>query len=400
MFPGSVFMRAVPAYLQLGFATAAFGSFVCAMSAARNLSTLYALRFLVGVGQAFVQISGLYLTLWYTRREVAFRGAIIFSSATLAGAFSGLIAYAVGDTLTVGNSGRAPWQWLFLIEGVIAIAFGLVAAALLPRYPDRLQHTKHWLFSQAEIQLVLERTAAWNTKGAKTSWRQVWTTLTDPKSYSFALLNSATGLTLSTTGVFLPTFIKQLGYSDVNAQLFSVIPYAFAFAAMLTISYISDKLNLKGPFMVCGFAMSATGYIVLLTDHTALAGMVAACLIISGTYTSIVLGVAWLGINNAGFTKRASTWALAEVFAQAFAIMGIQLYGKGSPRFITGHSTVLAFQVLAIIVAVAMMIAFRHLNRKRDRILEEYAARGEAHPHLERTLEEECDFHVNFRYTL
>ncbi|KAK4497119.1 hypothetical protein PRZ48_011569 [Zasmidium cellare] len=418
LFPGSIFMQTIPAYLQIGVVTVAFGCFVAGMSSAKNLATLYALRFLVGVAQAFVQITGLYLSLWYTRREVAVRAGIVFSSATIAGAFSGLIAYAVGDTLSLKNSGREPWQWLFLIEGVIAVGFGLLVAALLPRYPDRLLKGKHWLFGKEEIQLVVERTAgkvlpipqniiqaelfvlAWNTPNARTAPRQILAMFRDPKSYAFALMNSATGLTLSTTGVFLPTFIKQLGYSAVNAQLFSVIPYACAFVAVLVVSYISDRLNVKGPFIAAGFAMCAVGYVVLLTEYSAAAGMVATCLITSGTYPCIVLGVAWLGINNAGFTKRAATWALSEVFAQAFAIMGIQLYGKGAPRFLTGHSTVLAFQCLAVVVALAAMAAFKYLNKKRDRALGEYAARGEAHPHVDRTLEDECDWHVNFRYTL
>ena len=34
----------------------------------------------------------LYITLWYPKRECGFRGAVFFSAATVAGAFSGLLA--------------------------------------------------------------------------------------------------------------------------------------------------------------------------------------------------------------------------------------------------------------------------------------------------------------------
>lgn len=243
------------------------------------------------------------------------------------------------------------------------------------------------------------RYLAWNTEGAKTEWRQLWACLKDPKSYGFAILNGVTGLCLSSLGVFLPTFIRDFGFSSVDAQLFSVIPYACAFVALLVLCYASDRLNIKGPFIFFGFAMSAIGYIMLLTVKPTSVKIVATCFIAGGMYPSTVLMVAWLAINTGGFTKRASVWALAEVFSQCFSIMGANIYVNG-PKYVKGHSVVLALLVLAMIVVVVLMVTFQYLNKARDRVLAEYAARDEVHPHANRSLEQEHDFHINFRYTL
>jgi MFS family permease len=87
--------------------------------------------------------------------------AVFFSCATLSGSFGGLIAFGIDSRLSFEKTGRAPWSWLFLIEGVIAIFIGIIAFFLLPRVPDDLQRRgkKHWLFTKEEIDLATTRFA-------------------------------------------------------------------------------------------------------------------------------------------------------------------------------------------------------------------------------------------------
>lgn len=168
---------------------------------------------------------------------------------------------------------------------------------------------------------------------------------------------------------------------------------------LLILCYISDRLNIKGPFILFGFAISTIGYIMLLTVQPTAAKIVATCFIASGMYPATVLMVAWLAINTGGFTKRASVWALAEVFSQCFSIMGANIYVDG-PKYVKGHSVVLGFLVLAMLVVITLMIVYHQLNKKRDQILEDFAQRNEIHPGISKTLEDVHDFHINFRYTL
>lgn len=82
--------------------------------------------------------------------------AAYYSAATLSGAFSGLIAYGVEINLD-GVSGRRNWQWLFIVEGALAVGVGIIFWLLLPPFPDQIKSTKHWLFSTEEIVLAKER---------------------------------------------------------------------------------------------------------------------------------------------------------------------------------------------------------------------------------------------------
>lgn len=57
----------------------------------------------------------LYISMWYPRHECQYRIALFFGAATMAGAFSGLLAYGIG--FMDGVRGYAGWRWIFILEG-------------------------------------------------------------------------------------------------------------------------------------------------------------------------------------------------------------------------------------------------------------------------------------------
>ncbi len=78
----------------------------------------------------------------------------------IAGATSGLIAYAVGKNLN-GVQGFRSWQWLFIIEGVITIGFSLLIITFLPGLPDTVAAKGHFLFKhEGERRIISQRTRA------------------------------------------------------------------------------------------------------------------------------------------------------------------------------------------------------------------------------------------------
>lgn len=56
-----------------------------------------------------------YLTLFYTKKEIALRISFLFISSALAGACGGLLAYGIG--FLDGVRGYSGWRWIFIIEG-------------------------------------------------------------------------------------------------------------------------------------------------------------------------------------------------------------------------------------------------------------------------------------------
>ena len=74
-------------------------------------STIHSARIFLGLTEAglFPGVT-YYISLWYKRDEQARRVAIFFSAATVAGAFGGLLAFAIENM--EGIAGLHGWAWI------------------------------------------------------------------------------------------------------------------------------------------------------------------------------------------------------------------------------------------------------------------------------------------------
>jgi hypothetical protein len=69
-----------------------------------------------------------------------------------------------------GVSGRSGWSWIFILEGLVTVVFGLVSYFLLPRNVD-----KAWFFNAEEKRYVSARLREDNTQKDEDhfTWREV-----------------------------------------------------------------------------------------------------------------------------------------------------------------------------------------------------------------------------------
>lgn len=398
IIPANLSIRFFKAHRQIGGCVIIFATLSCCMAAAKNAAAVLALRILFGFASTFLQALTLYTSLWYKRNELAIRSGAFYSAATIAGGFSGLIAYAIQKNLD-GALGHEAWQWLFIIQGCAGIFVGICAWLLLPPPPDQIENMKHWAFTKAELEVAIKRLKTYNKAGAGFDKRQMLAAFKDPKVYLCSFMNAGVSLGLASISAFLPSFIEQFDLSPTRTQLFSIIPYACAFVTLLAINTASDRTNVKGPFLMLCFALSIIGYIVLMAVTSVKVKIFGTCLITMGVFPCVTLLGAWTSINVGGFTKRAMTWGTAEVVGQCFAILASHIY-TDPPRYIKGHAICLSFQALGFLSALAMWIYMRYLNDKKQREAAEHQETGTVHPLSHQSLEEVYDQHPDFRYIL
>lgn len=113
----------------------AWGTVMTLMGLVNSYHGLLIARVFLGLAEAglFPGVA-YYLTSWYCREELAFRQGLFFSAASVAGAFSGLLAYAIAKM--DGVAGRAGWQWIFILEGILTVVVAFAAFFLLYDFPD------------------------------------------------------------------------------------------------------------------------------------------------------------------------------------------------------------------------------------------------------------------------
>jgi hypothetical protein len=109
---------------------------------------------------------------------------------------------------------------------------------------------------------------------------------------------------------FTPTIIRNLGFSAAAAQLLSIPPYVCGCILTIVVGIYSDKMNLRGPFIVLGASVAMIGYIIAYVTSKPGPAYAAAIIAASGVYPTVAVFMAWAGGNAGGNMKRGVVLAL------------------------------------------------------------------------------------------
>uniref|UniRef100_L7IWX0 MFS transporter n=1 Tax=Pyricularia oryzae (strain P131) TaxID=1143193 RepID=L7IWX0_PYRO1 len=231
--------------LYLGLFTMLWGSVSALTSLVKSFGQIVACRFILGMVEApFFPGVLFYLSKWYTKSELNLRMSIFYSGSLISGAFGNLIAGGILSGL--GNShGLSPWQWLYIIEGVITVAVGFLLILVLPDFPDTWKGLSPELKQIANRRLAIEAAQAdVDEAGGMSQLKGFKLAMMDPCTYVLALsYMCATG----TAGFqnFFPTLTSTFVAGDdrVKALLLCAPPYLFITVGSLVHSVFSDRVG-------------------------------------------------------------------------------------------------------------------------------------------------------------
>jgi ACS family tartrate transporter-like MFS transporter len=237
-----------------------WGVISSAMMFVRGETAFYVLRFLLGVAEAgFFPGIVLYLTYWFPVAERARAVALFMTATAMAGVIGGPISGALLEM--DGLAGLDGWQWLFLLEGLPAVALAFVVLAFLTDRPEEA----HWLAADERAWLIArlaqERATVEQAHG-RTALRHA---LLDTRVWSLGLLYFALVLSIYAVSLWLPQIVASLAQmSDFEVGLVSALPYVVASVGMVVVGAHSDRTgerrwHIAAPALVgaVGFAASA-----------------------------------------------------------------------------------------------------------------------------------------------
>ena len=90
----------------------------------------------------------------------------------------------------------------------------------------------------------------------KLNWNDAKETLLSARLYVHYLTYLSISVGVASLSLFAPTIIAGLGYTDIQAQLFTVPPYAVAYVVTLGLAWLSDRLKCRGA-IACGSQIAA-----------------------------------------------------------------------------------------------------------------------------------------------
>jgi len=300
--PSNLILARVGARRWIGRIMVTWGLISVAMMYVEGKWSFYALRFALGVAEAgFLPGILYYLGHWFPKQERARAVSWFMIGIPLATVFGGPIA---GLLLGMdGIGGLRGWQWLFLLEGLPAVVFGVVTWLWLPDSPNDVR----WL-SSAEKARVLQRVEEERlaTVSRHAASGSLMFALTHPTVWLLCLVLFACqcgsyGLTL-----WIPQIVKGLsGQSDLLVGFVSAIPYIGATAAMLWVGASSDRSGER--FLH-----------VAIPSFIGAAGFAASAFLLSPVPGMIALTIAAMG----DLCTRGPFWALPSRFLSGSALAG------------------------------------------------------------------------------
>ncbi|KAF2475581.1 MFS general substrate transporter [Lindgomyces ingoldianus] len=375
------------------------------MGLVNSYGGLLAARFFLGVTESgFFPAATFLLTLWYRRYEVQRRMAVFYIAASLSGAFSGLLAYAIQKLNS--RAGLSGWQWIFLIEGLIPVFLSLFIWKLLPDSPETAR-----FLTQEERDFLVNRLAEETGTGHgrvtnqdKIQKHHILAGLSDWKVWAAVVIFWG-----NTVGVYgftatVPTVIQQLGYSAANAQLLTIPIYVFASIVTLIFAFWSDFRQARSPFIVAGYCIAACGFIAQLAiPHPKYPGLTYGFLfpVAAGLYCPFICLVCWIANNLAPSSKRAVGMALLISVGNMGGIMGSNIYiAREAPKYHTGFGVSLTMVCCAILMTFVLRWGYTRENNKRAKLLMENTEEEIKSRYTEQEMLDLGDRSPFFRYTL
>ncbi|KAH9474337.1 putative transporter C11D3.18C [Psilocybe cubensis] len=378
--------------------TVAWGIVMTLMGLVKNYPQLVGTRVCLGIAEAGL-FPGVvyYLTLWYPRHLLQFRISLFYGSASLAGAFSGLLAYGIG--FMSGTGGLLGWSWIFILEGLLTTIVGIIAFFVLVDFPSTatfltpeersfIIHTKRYDNSSVGEEEHFEMRHFW---AALCDW-QVWAHILAYMS----VVGPIYGITL-----FLPTIINSFGHTPAVSQLLTVPPYVFATTCVYTFAHFSDKVKMRSPFILLGLLFCLFGFSISISNASSGVKYFGTFFAVSGGYAAFPGIVAWLGNNLAGQYKRGIGLAIHIGVGNFSGAIAANIYrSRDAPRYLVGHGVELMFVGMGLIVVPSIVFTYTRINKNRDAAQQQALSGGDATKYSKQQLRELGDRAPDFRYTL
>jgi MFS transporter, ACS family, tartrate transporter len=233
--PGTIIVERWSARRWLTRIMISWGLVTMGMAFIRTPHQFYTARFLLGLAEAgFFPGIIVYLTHWFVYEDRAKAVAGFMAAIPL--------SYAVGSPISglllgLNWGGLRGWQWLFIVEGLPALLFGVVTWFYLADWP----HEAKWLPAE-ERKWVIDQLESERRAKKSVHAYTVWQALRHRDVLILTALHFVQNGSAYALAFWLPTMLKRLsGLSDFKVTLMVALPNLLGFAAMQVNGWHSDR---------------------------------------------------------------------------------------------------------------------------------------------------------------
>lgn len=354
--------------LYLPIAMMIWGVASACTAAVRNYSGLVTVRFILGFVESPYFPGVLFLlSSFYTRKELAFRTAMLYSGSQVSGAFSGVLAAAV--MRMDGTAGLRAWRWLFIIEGIATVVVAFTCIYILPDMPK----TTTWLTPE-EREL-----ASWRLEediGQDDSidskyqgfFHGLVLAVKDIKVWVMVVLLFCMVFSGSVIN-FFPTVVQTLGYGRTESLLLTVPPYMLGVTTCCFNAWHSDRTGEKYLHVTLPLFVGVASFVLAAATTSTFPRYISMILMMPGCFAGYVVALGWISSTiPRPPAKRAAALALINAISNTSSIASSYLYPTSSaPRYILAFTVCSCTSLIAVFTASVLRAMLARLNTRLDR---------------------------------
>lgn len=353
-------------------------------------------RMLLGILQGgFIPTVVLYLSYFYKAHELTIRMGFFWTAMVFADIFAAFSAFALLHLR--GWGGLSGWRWLFLIEGVITLIFGLLSFGLMPAGPTQtaswFRGKKGWFTPREEIIIVNRVIRDDPSKGGMhnreaISFKLLWKSLWDYDLWPLYLIGITSHIPFATPNIYLTLSLKGMGFTTFQTNLLVIPSQLLHIMNMLLLTYLSQMISQMSlvamipqiwaiPFLLWLRFVDASG----VSKWTTWLVMS----IFLGSPYAHPIQVGWVSRNANTVRSRTVGAAMYNMCVQAGGIISANIYrADDAPQYHRGNSVLLGAVGFNTVLYLSTKAYYVVRNRQRDRVWDAMSE-GERYQYLATT---------------
>ncbi|KAL7620092.1 hypothetical protein AAE478_010642 [Parahypoxylon ruwenzoriense] len=363
-YPTTLLISRLPVAKYLAFNTFAWGAVVALTAACSSYSGLITVRFLLGVAEASISPTLMFITsTWYTRDEIPTRTGIWFAGNSVGGIVSSLLAYGIGHI--AGTISQ--WRWMFIVLGIATFLLGF---ALLFMLPDTISKAK--FLTSEERQWAGDRVVIAGTgRTENTTWKseQMFECLQDPKTWLIWSIALLCQIPNGGTQNFANLVITSFGFTSLQSTLLN-IPYSIiATAAVSGTGWLAGRFRSMNCILVGLVVVPPVVGSALIGSRSSIPHGVSlfGYFLLSTGPAGLPLLLSLVQSNYRGVTKKMTMIAMLFTAYCTGNIVGPQLFiSAEEPTYDTAFRGIMVCYSLVICLAAVLRFYLRIVNKRRQ----------------------------------
>jgi hypothetical protein len=326
----------------------------------------------------FIPEMVLWLSYFFTSKELSVKLSYFWSSAAATQCFCGLLAFLL--LRMRGFLGLEGWRWLFIIEGIFTLIIGVSSYFMIvPSVVETktLWNPKGW-FDHHQEKIVVNRVLRDDpSKGdmhnkQAIGFKLLWKAIKDYDLWPVYIIGFLAFIPVNTITYYFTLNLKEAGFSTFDVNLLTIPSNILHIFFLIGITRFSEHINERSLVELISPLWVLPGLAILrwsnIIDDNKYLMFTVSTFILAQPYIHSI-NVSWVSRNSNSIKTRTISAALYNMFNQAGGMMAANVYRPDdAPRYRRGNEQLFWLSVFTGVFLVGVKVYYVWRNHQKEKI--------------------------------